>query len=463
MLKHLQKLDTKLHTFNVYLLGIIILAVPLYPKFPFLTVPGTFVSIRLEDFLIALLAVSWGMSTLPNIRLFVKDPINKAFILFLSAGLLSLLSALFVTKSVNPLIGALHWARRIEYFIPFFVARSVIKREPDRFHFYIKNLLIVVGISFLIGAGQKYLNWPIIITQNLEYSKGVVLRWISGSHINATFAGHYDLATFLVLFMPFAVASFALAPKKMKVVWGVIFLFGLWLIINAISRISIVSYLMGVTLSLVFIKKYKYIPFIVILSLALFSTDPGLQTRYGRIIEVLKERSEKIMQLPSVSVAHAQQLRQGEPPTPTPTPIPVVEDRSSSIRFQVEWPRAIRALQKNPVLGTGYSSITLATDNNYLRILGEIGLLGFFAFILIFVRILEKASGAFPLVSSFDGIKLAYVAGVSAAIPGIFLNAVFIDIFAASKFAILFWTMIGIYVGLLSNKVTVNNKKGKKK
>ena len=73
-------------------------------------------------------------------------------------------------------------------------------------------------------------------------------------------------------------------------------------------------------------------------------------------------------------------------PIPTEESQPVFEDRSVSIRLNVEWPRAIRAFSKNPLLGTGYSSITLATDNDFLRLLGEVGLVGALAFFLIFAN-----------------------------------------------------------------------------
>jgi len=90
-------------------------------------------------------------------------------------------------------------------------------------------------------------------------------------------------------------------------------------------------------------------------------------------------------------------------PTPTPTPTPtslpeatpsayfeptaLAVGRSTDIRLKVEWPRAIKAFLKNPLLGTGYSSITLATDNDYLRMLGETGILGTLAFLAIILEI----------------------------------------------------------------------------
>ncbi len=132
--------------------------------------------------------------------------------------------------------------------------------------------------------------------------------------------------------------------------------------------------------------------------------------------------------------------------------MPVFEDRSSSIRLNVEWPRAIRAFTKNPLLGTGYSSITLATDNDYLRLLGEAGALGFLAFSLIFIRIGNLTLANFPIHKNFSGVEQAFIAGIAGSIPGVLLNAVFIDVFEASKFAILFWLLMGMFVALLKYK-----------
>ena len=143
--------------------------------------------------------------------------------------------------------------------------------------------------------------------------------------------------------------------------------------------------------------------------------------------------------------------------TPTPTPVPIFEDRSTSIRVNVEWPRAIRALSKNPLLGTGYSSITLATDNDFLRLLGEVGLLGFFAFGLIFVRLAKIIIRKFPVGKNFNGVELGFVAGVVGAVPAIFINALLLDVFEASKFAIIFWLIIGMLIAVVNPLIYEEN------
>jgi len=438
-----------------YLVASCILAIPLYSKFPFIVVPGTFVAIRIEDFLLAITAVVWLLSIKDELKAFVSDIFTRTIVLYLFVGFVSLLSAIYVTKSVDPLVGLLHAFRRVEYFIPFFAGRQVIKYQRNALTYYIVLFFVVIGVSFIYGLGQRYLSWPIIITQNQEYSKGVALRWVEGSHINATFAGHYDLASFLVLVLPFVVTSyFALKKKMTKMSISIIFFAGLWLMANAVSRISIFSYLVSLVLALIFIKKYRYIIPTVVLSVLVFSMSSTVIVRYTRIYDVVVSEVAKLTYV--VKPAYA--LESTPPPDPRiedqqPSPLP--EDRSSSIRFNVEWPRALRALSKNPFIGTGFSSITLATDNDYLRALGETGVLGFVSFGLVFVYLIVNYLKAFPL-KRFDILEQSFLAGSFAALAGIFIIAVFIDIFEASKFVTLFWFIQGMAVALIEqNKVKV--------
>ncbi|MGB6838853.1 MAG: O-antigen ligase family protein, partial [Microgenomates group bacterium] len=381
----MQRFTKRLDDITKYLTAAILLAVPLYPKFPFIRVPGTFVSIRLEDFLVLAASVILLLHILPNPKRFVANRITRAMFLFLLVGLVSVFSAIFVTKTVAPHLGVLHWLRRVEYLIPFFLGFFAIKNRKRNLEFYLKVLMIVVVFTFIYGFGQKNFEWPVIITQNQEYAKGIALRYIPGGHINSTFAGHYDLATSLVLLLPLFISGLLLVKGiRTKAIFFVVTFFGLWLLSHTGSRISTVSYLLATTCGLILIKKYKVIPFVLILSLVFFSTSSNLVTRYGRLIEVSKEKLQEINKLfynPDAGMVYA--AEEGFL-TPTPTQDPVFEDRSTAIRLNMEWPRAIRAFSKNPILGTGYSSITLATDNEYLRLLGEVGVLGFFAFFLIF-------------------------------------------------------------------------------
>ena len=68
----------------------------------------------------------------------------------------------------------------------------------------------------------------------------------------------------------------------------------------------------------------------------------------------------------------------------------LVYDLSTGIRLDALWPKAIKGFVKNPLLGSGFSTLTKdqvtnfseaeSTDNDFLRSLGETGILGFLTF-----------------------------------------------------------------------------------
>src|SRR3989344_7163772 len=121
-----------------YLVGAVIIAVPLYPKFPFLQIPFVSVSVRLEDFLILLTVCVFLITILPNTVGYLKK-LDKSIFIFLAIGLISVLSGILITKTVIPVVGILHWVRRVEYMSMFFVGYAAIRNKDD-LKFYIKCL-----------------------------------------------------------------------------------------------------------------------------------------------------------------------------------------------------------------------------------------------------------------------------------------------------------------------------------
>jgi len=445
-----------------YVVAAILIGVPLYPKFPFISIPKTQVSIRLEDLLIFLACVVFGLAILPKINDFLKNKISRAFFLFWAIGIVSVLTAILVTQNVITQIAILHWARRIEYMVCFFIAAYSIKNRDDLV-FYLKIILLVVIGVFVYGLGQKYFNWPVITTQNSEYAKGVALNYMPGGHLVSTFAGHYDMASYLILVMPvfYAIAfSGKKALNELKLFKSasfsrffvlVVIVAGYWLLVNAASRISIVSYIGSMSFIFLLIKRYKLIPVFLILSILFIGTSSNLIDRYVRIFTVALEKISVSENITIYAADNAETIERLERETPTPTPTPVFEDRSTSIRLNVEWPRAVRAFTKNPLLGTGYSSITLATDNDYLRMIGEVGLLGVGAFFLVIYRVFLEIIKAVRKMET-NTVEKIFLLSLIAALPGIFLNMVFIDLLEASKFAISFWLMLGLGVGVIRNQ-----------
>jgi len=124
----------------------------------------------------------------------------------------------------------------------------------------------------------------------------------------------------------------------------------------------------------------------------------------------------------------------------------VATDISIATRFQASWPRAIQAFQKNPLLGSGPSSITESSDGDYFRWLGETGILGFSFFIYIIIMILKRL---YDFKNKLASSAQMLVYGVIFGTIGLFINALLIDVFEASKVAYIFWFTLGIFVGLI--------------
>ncbi|HUS59883.1 MAG TPA: O-antigen ligase family protein [Nevskiaceae bacterium] len=467
----------KLPRINILFLAVaaLMLFIPLYPKFPLFNVPGTYVAIRIEDLLVVSVLFIWfvleifkGFSTL-------KNKVGKFILLYWLVGALSLVSAIFITKHVVPHIALLHFLRRIEYMSLFFVTLASIRSLKNVKNYGLVLFLTTIGI-FVYGIGQKFFNWPVVSTMNVEFSKGMLLQLDEWARISSTFAGHYDLAAFLVLFLALS-AGFIIGLKSRlsKIAMFIVAFLAFYLLILTASRVSFVAYLVAVTFVLLGLKKYRWLGPVLVLSVVFMLLSSDISQRYAATFDIdlsgltgwipRKEREVALVLKPTPTkpvVKKKTMPFSKEAPVvlkPTPTKVataaaveewkPTTElavEYSSAIRFKVEWPRALRAFAKNPFLGTGYSSVTLATDNDYLRTLAETGLLGFGAFFLIFLEIGRQVLSFFTQVKL--NLEKALVVGICGAILGMFANAVFIDVFVASKVAFIFWILMGILVGI---------------
>lgn len=125
---------------------------------------------------------------------------------------------------------------------------------------------------------------------------------------------------------------------------------------------------------------------------------------------------------------------------------------SLCIRFETLWPRAIQGFLRNPLFGSGYATLNKtsvgefteaeSTDNNFLRTLGENGLLGFIFYYGLSGLVVYYAFLAFK--RSNDIFIRALGASIIAGTFGLLVNATYIDVFVASKVAYTFWMLQGI-------------------
>ncbi len=129
---------------------------------------------------------------------------------------------------------------------------------------------------------------------------------------------------------------------------------------------------------------------------------------------------------------------------------------SIAIRLDALWPRAIAGFKRNPLLGSGYSTLVKtkpnqftqaeSTDNDYLRMLGETGLLGALTFLMLPLLVIYFS---FLAWKKLVNPKLKIVAlGLLAATIALLVNATYIDIFESSKVAYTYWFLAALALKL---------------
>lgn len=499
----------------------LIFFIALYPKLPSVHITHTWVYIRLEDFTIAATVIVWLIELL---RRKVKLPweIGSAIAAYWTFGFFSLVfSLIFIAPHLLnffPTVAALSYLRRIEYMILFFVAFSSVRTIED-LKDYIRALIVTTLAFILYGFGQKFYIYlwnafpaffskyqfcfPSFQTGNEEFAKGIPLCLPFDGRITSTFAGHYDLAAYLVLVIPIFIALiFTIKRKLYKAIFSLFTLSTIIILILTASRIAFPAYLIGSGVALTLIKKKKFIIPLVILSivlLPLFSSStfkrflqtfrvtsvvvdssghvvgealsPELRARlaqnngiYGNIAtqdlpegtsfiglpQAVTEKTDTAVVRSNLTPAEAKRLKLENGGVELSTikgnftlKKALVYDISLTTRFQAEWPNALHAFSRNILLGSGFSTITLATDNDFLRFLGESGVLGLFSFLFIFLMLFILFRRSFWKLK--NPMQIAFSAGIAGGIIGLFLNASLFDIFESSKVAETMWILLGIF------------------
>ncbi len=447
--------------------------IPLYPKFPLFNVPGTYVAIRLEDFLIAVVVLWWFLAILPNLKSFLSSNLFQVVALFWVIGGLSLFSAIFLTQTVSPHLGLLHYLRRVESMILLFVAYSAftsLAQVKD----WLKVMFFTTLMVVIYGFGQQWLSFPVISTTNREFSKGLILFLSPEARVNSTFAGHYDLAGYLAVVLILLAGMFLYVRNIIKkALIGLTGALSFLLLALTAARASFVAAILGISLAFFLLGQKKLILILLGASLLALVISPDLRHRSVATLTVnlLGGGGPKYTpppQKPNSTKAFSIENAADGVATPAGVPVDVAPGeplnttelgvyRSFGIRLDEEWPRAIRAWLKNPLLGTGYSSITISTDNDYLRSLGETGLLGTASLVLVFWLILKKMWGF--IKKSAKNLPATVIIGLFSGVLSLLVTALVIDILESSKIAQLLWLSLGVALATVKMVEVKNENK----
>ena len=100
--------------------------------------------------------------------------------------------------------------------------------------------------------------------------------------------------------------------------------------------------------------------------------------------------------------------------------------------------------------GGGYYAGGLGADGNYIRMVVEVGVIGMAWFLLILKDFIVQGWKMYKHTS--DKYVSMFGLSIVAIIIGMLINAVFIDIFSASKIAFLFWFLLGLFAAVYKSQ-----------
>jgi hypothetical protein len=420
-------------------------------------------------------------------------------------GLIILIySILFIGPTISgffPHLAVLHYLRRIEYMSLFFVGYYALAKKPKLLPAVIWTLALTSLGIIIYGIGQKFYGFPAFLTMNEEFAKGVPLRLPPTARIASTFGGHYDLAAFMVFVIPI-LGSLVFSMEKVwqKCVFFVLTALSLLTLLFTASRISFGVYLIAISVMLVWRKKTWLIPIVFVASFIMLNFVSTASDRFYKTLrfsDVVIDLStgQPVGTLDSIENGKATVAKQespaqenlpkgsefiGVPPSVPSKPAKTVKtvelftskslasgsgeiatvsgsfliqkafvyDISITTRLQAEWPNAINAFYRNVLLGSGFSTLSVATDGDYLRMLGETGVLGTLSFLGVLI---VSFFWYFRARRKLTPLADAFVTGVFAGIIGLSVNAVLIDVFEASKVAFTLWMLLGMSMALLTD------------
>jgi hypothetical protein len=497
--KWLKWLDDNL--IHVTLIAFIITAT-LLPKIPLKSVEYTYIKFRVDDLLPMFVAVIFAIQFIRR-----KVTLNTKFIVLFCLFWIAVFISYFIGNAQNTIaiegIGYLHTVRRIQYMLIFFVASSAVISEK-RFKQYMHIYLATLAVASFYGLGQRFLHFPSIQSINPAYADGRILYLQPWDRINSTFGGHFDFAAYLTFSIPIIFGFYYAVKKRMSIVLIGLFILALTALIFTSMRSAFGGYLISITLMLLLHKKFKMLALVAILTVVLTLSTGVMLKRFQATLQIkdsivdTKTNAQQIIQKntvqelpgggPAIKLpllpggkpmpgatnaknievlkitaekqAREELLKQGKTPTAEEVDKRASEiskylqvqrglhcDISCSVRLFHEWPHAIAHFVKNPLFGGGPSSNTEATDNDFLRWLAELGLVGTVLFLWLILSICRYVYKALKLV---PGDQRLIYSGFIFGVIALLFNATYVDVFEASKDAYNFWLVAGLYVGMSS-------------
>ena len=384
-------------------LALLIVTMLLSPELGVGTVSGRDIVIRLEDFLLAIISLTWlaKMAYQKGLDLFLKTPLNKAIGIYLLICIVSTTRGAII-GFVEPLKGFFYVVRYFEYYLLFLlVANHIYSKKQIKF--FLTVFFTTCALVSLYG----------------------IMQIPSGRRVSAPFEGEVGEPNTLggyLLFMLCLAVGIALqkVPTKMRNRLLVLCVLIIFPFLFTLSRGSYLA-LFFALLAMIFLskKKMELIAALAAGVILLFLIKP--EAVFSRVRYTFELQGREAARIGNVFL-----------------------DPSSTARIN-SWRPSLEAWLENPILGRGITGFTFI-DGQYIRTLPELGILGFLAFLWLLWTILKHSYRIHRKMDDalYIGITMGYIAGFI----GLVFHALTSNTFIIIRIMEPFWFMTGIVIML---------------
>ncbi len=367
-------------------------------------IPGREVVIRVDDIFLFVIFLGWWAKMAVNKELGVlkSTVLNKPILVYIMICVVSTFFGI-MQGYINIKHAFFYLLKYFEYFLLFFMVvnnlRSVSQAKTFIFFMLLTCFFVCAYAWMQIGTGER-LSAPF---------EG------AGGEPN-TFAGYLLLMIALILGLILYAGS-----RKTRLLLFALLGFAAIPFILTLSRGGWLAFL-PMYLTVVFLnKKYRLLLVTVFIALVILSPYIFPGKVYHRVQETFApEKTYKIMGK-TINLAE-----------------------SAAARVDA-WKVAFTRLGKKPVFGFGVPTGAVV-DNQFTRVLGETGILGFLAFIWIIVTVFKAGWRAYT--SSLDTFSRGVVLGFIAGLVGVLFQSLTSANFIIIRIMEPFWFLAGIVVKL---------------
>ena len=386
---------------------ILIFSMLLSPELHLGGIYGRAIVLRLDDIFLLMVFFGWfaKMAVHKELGLLRKNPVNKFILIYITLCVIS--SAVGILRGTTNLKHSFFYILKyIEYFLLFFMVSNNIKDKKQ----------VRIFISFML------LTCLVVSVYALRVS------FADGMRASAPFEGRSGeantLAGYLILMMGI-VLGFLLYSRsiKLRILLGVFFMFLTLPFLFTLSRGGWLGFFAMYLTFIVLSKRHKVFLLLFLILILMFSSVIFPKAIQGRFQATFAVGKTYVVLGRKITL-----------------------DESAQARIR-SWEGSMKAWSEYPILGRGVPGGGSVSDVQYTRVLREVGILGFLAFMLIIITLMQLVWRVFsnPRLDDF-GKSLSL--GFLCAFVGLVVMGLSAEVFIILRIMEPFWFLAAIVTTL---------------